>query len=57
VNQEELFEEALKYYANILTPFGPLVSRKISKVLALNLPVDMIAPATVLSGEKTRWRL
>jgi anaerobic nitric oxide reductase flavorubredoxin len=45
VNQEELFEEALKYYANILTPFSPLVSKKISEVLALNLPVNMIAPS------------
>lgn len=45
VNQEELYEEAIKYYANILTPFSPLVSRKIGEVLALNLPVDMIAPS------------
>ncbi|MFO7772363.1 MAG: MBL fold metallo-hydrolase [Dehalococcoidia bacterium] len=45
VNQEELYEEAIKYYANILTPFSPLVSKKIDEVLALNLPVDMIAPS------------
>jgi anaerobic nitric oxide reductase flavorubredoxin len=45
VNQEELYEEATKYYANILTPFSPLVSKKIAEVLALNLPVDMIAPS------------
>jgi flavorubredoxin len=45
VNQEELYEEALKYYANILTPFSPLVLKKIDEVLALNLPVDMIAPS------------
>ena len=45
VDQEELYEEALKYYANILTPFSPLVSKKIDEVLALNLPVDMIAPS------------
>ena len=25
VDQEELYEEALKYYANILTPFSALV--------------------------------
>ena len=35
VDQEELYEEALKYYANILTPFSPLVSKKIDEVLAL----------------------
>ena len=45
VNQEELYEEALKYYANILTPFSSLVTKKIEEVLALNLPVSMIAPS------------
>jgi len=45
VNQEELYEEALKYYANILTPFCGLVSKKIEEVLSLNLTVDMIAPS------------
>jgi len=45
VNQEELYEEALKYYANILTPFSNLVIRKIEEVLALKLPVAMIAPS------------
>ena len=42
VNQSELFEECLKYYANILTPFSKLVIKKIQEVLSLNLPVDMI---------------
>jgi flavorubredoxin len=45
VNQEELYEEALKYYANILTPFSSMVAKKIEEVLALNLPVSMIAPS------------
>jgi len=45
VNQEELFEEAIKYYANILTPFSNLVTKKIEEVVGLNLPVDMIAPS------------
>ncbi len=45
VNQEELYEEALKYYANILTPFSSLVLKKIEEVLSLNLTVDMIAPS------------
>jgi flavorubredoxin len=45
VNQQELYEEALKYYANILAPFSKLVTRKIHEVLALNLPVSMIAPS------------
>lgn len=42
VDQAELQAECLKYYANILTPFSPLVTKKIKEVLALNLPVDMI---------------
>jgi flavorubredoxin len=45
VDQQELFEEARKYYANILTPFSELVLRKIDEVLALKLPVQMIAPS------------
>jgi len=42
VDQSELMEETMKYYANILTPFSALVERKIKEILALNLPVDMI---------------
>ena len=45
VDQAELYQEAIKYYANILTPFSPLVTRKIEEVLKLNLPVNMIAPS------------
>jgi flavorubredoxin len=45
VDQEELYEEALKYYANILTPFSGLVLKKIDEVLALKLPVSIIAPS------------
>jgi len=45
VDQLELYEEALRYYANILTPFSDLVLKKIEEVLALGLPVDMIAPS------------
>jgi flavorubredoxin len=42
VDPAELMAECLKYYANILTPFSPLVTRKIQEVLALNLPLEMI---------------
>ncbi|MCE5259185.1 MAG: flavodoxin domain-containing protein [Chloroflexi bacterium] len=45
VDQTELYEEALKYYANILTPFSARVTAKIEEVLKLNLPVDIIAPS------------
>jgi Uncharacterized flavoproteins len=39
------FEEAIKYYANILTPFSALVTNKIKELLSFNLPVDMICPS------------
>jgi flavorubredoxin len=42
VDQSELFEECLKYYANILTPFNPLVVKKIKEVLSFELPLDII---------------
>ena len=42
VDQAELMEECIKYYANILTPFSEQVTRKIQEVLAFNLPVDVI---------------
>ena len=45
VDQAELFHEALKYYANILTPFSPLVTKKIHEVLGFNLPLNMICPS------------
>lgn len=43
VDQAELYAEATKYYANILTPFSNLVTKKINEVLSFNLPVEMIA--------------
>ncbi|MEQ8254203.1 MAG: MBL fold metallo-hydrolase, partial [Smithellaceae bacterium] len=45
VDQDELMYECIKYYANILTPFSPLVLKKIQEILSLNLPIDMIAPS------------
>ena len=45
VDQGELYEQCIKYYANILTPFSKLVQAKINEVLALKLPVNMICPS------------
>lgn len=42
VDQNELFSECLKYYANILTPFSSLVEKKIQEFLSLGLPLDII---------------
>lgn len=45
VEQAELYQEALKYYANILTPFSNQVISKIQEILKLNLPIDVICPS------------
>ena len=45
VNPGELFEECIKYYSNILTPYNKLVINKIKEILSLNLPLDMICPS------------
>ncbi len=45
VDQNELFTEAIKYYANILTPFSSFVVKKIEEVLSFNLPLKMICPS------------
>lgn len=45
VNQSELYTEAMKYYANILTPFSNLVEKKIKEVTSLELPIDVICPS------------
>ncbi|NLC85300.1 MAG: anaerobic nitric oxide reductase flavorubredoxin [Ruminococcaceae bacterium] len=45
VDQAELYREARKYYANILTPFSAQVTRKINEILAMNLPLKMICPS------------
>ncbi len=42
VDQAKLKAECIKYYANILTPFSPMVIKKIKEVLSFKLPLDMI---------------
>lgn len=42
VDQHELLVECMKYYANILNPFSPMVVKKIEEILSFNLPVDYI---------------
>lgn len=43
VDQCDLFNESIKYYANILTPFSSILSKKLDEVTALNVPIEMIA--------------
>ena len=44
-DQETLWNEAQRYFANIVAPFSPLVKKKVKEIAALNLPIDMIAPS------------
>ncbi len=40
-----LWKEAMKYFANILNPFAPVLTKKLEEIAALNLPIDIIAPS------------
>lgn len=43
VDQAEMFNEAIKYYANILTPFSAMLAKKLEEIIALGLPIDILA--------------
>jgi anaerobic nitric oxide reductase flavorubredoxin len=45
VDEHVLMEEAATYYANILMPLAPLIIRKIQEVVAMKIPLDIIAPS------------
>jgi anaerobic nitric oxide reductase flavorubredoxin len=38
-----VLEESMKYFANILTPYSPVLRKKLNDIIALNLPIDIIA--------------
>ena len=40
-----LNREAMKYFANILNPFAPILTKKLEEIGKLNLPIEMIAPS------------
>lgn len=44
-DQALLWKEAMKYYANILTPFSTFAKKKIEEIVGMNLPIDIIAPS------------
>jgi anaerobic nitric oxide reductase flavorubredoxin len=45
VDEHVLMEEAKTYYANILMPFAPLITRKIQEIVQMGIPIAMIAPS------------
>lgn len=52
VDQDVLFAEALKYYANILAPFSMMVTKKVNEILDMNLPINMLCTAHGLIWRK-----
>jgi len=55
--EQLVWDEATAYYANILTPFGPLVIRKIEELQKLGLKIDTIAPSHGLIWRKDPLRI
>jgi anaerobic nitric oxide reductase flavorubredoxin len=45
VDEHVLMEEAAIYYANILMPFAPLITRKIQEIIQMGIAPAMIAPS------------
>jgi len=45
VDGHVLMEEAATYYANILMPLAPLITRKLEEVIKMGIPIAMIAPS------------
>ena len=43
VDQCDLYKEALKYFANIITPFNPILRKKLEEIISLNLTIEIIA--------------
>lgn len=52
VEQELVYQEALRYYANILAPFGPIALRKIQELQDMQLSIKMICPSHGLIWRK-----
>lgn len=52
IDQDILYQEAIKYYANILAPFSMMVKNKINEILKMNIKIDMICPSHGLIWRK-----
>ncbi|MGB5931488.1 MAG: flavodoxin domain-containing protein [Anaerolineae bacterium] len=64
VNEWVVFDEAARYYANILWPFSPLVLKKIEEVQKMGVEISTVAPSHgviwrnnpgKIIGAYTRW--
>ncbi|MBF0498647.1 MAG: MBL fold metallo-hydrolase [Candidatus Riflebacteria bacterium] len=45
VDQAELWQEAMKYFANILTPYSGQIVKKVNEFLGMKWPIGMICPS------------
>lgn len=52
VEQSDLWNQAITYYANILAPFSMMAKRKITEILDMNLTIKMICPSHGLIWRK-----
>ncbi len=57
VDQEIVWQEALKYFAGILSPMTSIIKKKINEVLALKLPIELIAPSHGVIWRKNPLRI
>ncbi len=57
VDQCELYQEAIKYFANILTPFSKILLQKLEEISALGLPIDMIATSHGVIWRDNPWQI
>jgi len=57
IDQAVLWDEARKYYANILTPFSSLILKKVAEVQQLGLQMDTIAPSHGLVWRKNPMQI
>ncbi len=52
VNEDELYQRAMKVYVNIFAPFSPIVKKKIQEILSLNLDIKTICPSHGITWRK-----
>ena len=57
VPDAEMMAEAEKYFANILAPFCPMVTRKVKEIVAMNLPLALICPSHGVIWRKDPGRI
>lgn len=57
VDQAELMDEAVKYYANILWPLSSVILKKLEEVKKMNIAINMIAPSHGIIWRKDPFKI